>query len=158
MGVHLFISKPLDEASERHGAAFLTAAANNVRGGGRASQKRVDDLYNKLYSPSLLFEDPYTHHGVLWTWGLGWVQHVRPMLTPYACELERPALTWLLGKLNLRHKLPTARAMAAWGIDNTTDVRIAAWHKYYRAKRKEFKKFIERALQMESAVECALNL
>jgi len=162
----LFITKPLKEAEERHSAAFLTAVTTSIRGHGRASQARVDDLYNKLYPPTLLFEDPYTHEGVLWTWGIDWAVHVSPLLTGPLGDrmLEMPALRWLYSKLNLRRKLPSAKALSAWDASLVTEDPkgsqdfMKLWHKYYKERRKAFKKFIDWALQLESSVECNLNL
>ena len=164
MAAHLYITNPLDEAEKRHGDAFATAVTTSMRGHGRASQARVDELYSKLYPPTMLFEDPYTHEGVLWTWGLDWGVDVKMLLQgEQQNELVKEGLAWLLDLLNLRHKLPTEKAMAAWSTPqmspiSTTKAHMKLWHKYYRERRKAFKKFIARALELESPVECNLNL
>lgn len=153
MSANLFIKKPLEEAEEKHGAAFISAAA------GRSSQKRLDALYSTLYPPRFLFEDPYTYLGILWTWNIGWHEHVKPRLKDKQGAdgvLELPDVEWLLSFLDLYTPLPDEAKMALWGA-STAKEHMKLWHKYYRTRRKEFKKFVECAVQHESAIDVCLN-
>ena len=126
---------------------------------GRASQARVDTLYGMLYPPRFLFEDPYTYLGILWTWGIGWHEHVKPRLdecynTDGILPLEH--VKWLLSYLDLYTPLPDEKKMAVWGA-STEKAHMKLWHKYYRERRKEFKRFVEHAIQHESAIDVCLN-
>ena len=155
MSAHLFIKKPMEESEEKHGEAFMTACT------GRASQARIDTLYGMLYPPRFQFEDPYTYLGILWTWGIGWHEHIKPRLKnvwALGAEgvLELSEVEWLLSYLDLYTPKPDEAKMAAWGA-STKKEHMRLWHKYYGERRKEFKRFIERAIQYESGIDVCLN-
>lgn len=129
--------------------------------GGRSSKERIDSLYNMLYQPRYMFEDPYTYLGVLWTWNIGWHEHIRPRLKHVIGlgvegVLELPDVEWLLSFLDLYTPKPDEKKMALWGA-STTKAHMQLWHKYYGERRKEFKRFIERAIQYESSLDVCLN-
>lgn len=156
MSVFLFINKPLAEAEERHGKTFMNAVKT-------AGVKKLNALYDKVYPPKYLYEDPYTHLGVLWTWELSWHEHIRPLLTMSMSDgvLELNHLKDLVEHLDLWFPKPDAKKLAAWGILENGEplgkARMKLWDKYYGEKRKEFKKFIERAIHLESSVDVCLN-
>jgi hypothetical protein len=166
MSVHLFIKKPLEEAEEKHGEAFITACS------GRAGQARIDTLYGMLYPPRFLFEDPYTHLGILWTWELSWHKDIKPALVDFCMTegvLPLDGVKQLHAHLDLYHPKPDAKRLAAWGVlmaDPDGKVKegipltqkyMKLWQRYYGHRRKEFKKFIECAIQHESGIDVCLN-
>lgn len=161
MGADLYIRKISDKLREEWNPKFDAAvkardALPKDSKAAERAQKKVMAAYDGMFSDGY-FRDSYNTGNVLWTLGLSWWNDVIPMLedgnlTPVkAKELaDRIRAT--------RQKLPTAEELKKGNatVSAKGENSLAAWHRYFRRRRKDLLAFLDKAVGMGEPISCSL--
>ena len=122
-----------------------------------AAQMEVTKYYELMRSEGF-FGDSYNHTSALWTLGLSWWRDVIPMCNEQG-ELEKENLRKFREMVAAANQwLPSGRQLRKNGarVEETGDNSLEEWHKYYHEKRQRLLVFLDRAIQLNTAVHCSL--
>jgi len=122
-----------------------------------AAQLEVTKYYDLMRSEGY-FADSYNHTSALWTLGLSWWRDVIPMCNEQG-ELEKENLRKFREMVAAANQwLPSRRQLRKNGarVEETGDNSLEEWHKYYHEKRQRLLAFLDRAIQLNTAVHCSM--
>jgi hypothetical protein len=95
---------------------------------------------------------------VLWALGLSWWRDVSPLCNERG-DLEGEDLKKFREMVAAANQwLPSRRQLRKNGarVEETGDNSLEEWHKYYHEKRQKLLCFLDRAIQLNTAVHCSL--
>ncbi len=102
------------------------------------------------------FRDSYNGTSVLWTLGLSWWQDVVPMLDKEG-ELGGDKLVQFRDMVaNAKQTLPTEEKLKEMYCTVNEEEDLASWHKYYQEKHQTLLAFLNRAIELETSIDCSL--
>jgi len=122
-----------------------------------AAQLEVTKYYDLMRCEGY-FADSYNHTSVLWTLGLSWWRDVIPMCNEQG-DLEGENLKKFREMVAAANQwLPSRRQLKKNGarVEDTGENSLEAWYGYYREKRQRLLAFLDRAIQLNTAVHCSL--
>ena len=121
------------------------------------AQEEVTKCYDLMYSEGY-FRDGDTSSSVLWALGLSWWRDVSPLCNERG-DLEKENLRKFREMVAAANQwLPSRRQLRKHGarVEETGDNSLEEWHKYYHEKRQRLLAFLDRAIQLNTAVHCSM--
>ena len=125
--------------------------------GAEAAQEEVAEYYDLMRSEGY-FGDSYNYTSVLWTLGLSWWRDLTPLCNERG-DLEKENLRKFREMVAAASQwLPSRRQLRKHGarVEETGDNSLEEWHKYYHEKRQRLLAFLDRAIQLNTAVHCSM--
>jgi len=104
------------------------------------------------------FRDSYNGTSVLWTLDLSWWQDVTPLLNKEG-HLTGNNLTKFRDKVaNAKQTLPDTNKLKEMGcaVKPRGQESVKGWHKYYTEKKQRLLDFLDRAIKLETYIDCSL--
>lgn len=162
MGADLYIEKIHNPIIRKYQPLFEAAVLqrDSLRQKSRefkAAQRKVSRYYDLMYSEGY-FRDSYNVTNVLNRLGLSWWTDVIPLCTKDR-KLRGGRLRKfrdMVAKANL--ELPSKEDLEkeCGKIDDEGENSLAEWHKYFTTKRTVLLSSIDKAIEIDSAIQCSL--
>ena len=157
MGADLYIKSIFEENYGKHYAEFVKACAerdfanqNHDVTKQKAAQKKVDRIFNKMYSKGY-FRDSYNGTCLLSVLGISYWNDVDKMLDKYG-YLSPENAKILADRIK---SIPVPTITEDWMKEYNCIGTPEEWQDYFEKKKKTFLTFLNKAIKLEEDIECS---
>ena len=162
MGADLYIEKIHHPLMQKYEPLFKAAVRRRdslppKSGEAEAAQQEVTKYYDLMYTEGY-FRDSYNATNMLSRLGLSWWTDVQPLCTENR-KLRHDKLRKFREMVaGARLELPSREDLEkqCGTVDDTGENSLAEWHKYFAGQRAALIAFLDKAIELNSAVYCSL--